>query len=71
MVLAIVEKRESCSGLLWSIEYPTHSSRYTIQGGNEQVIEERGVLPRAIDVVFNSIAGLESKANVSYHPFHR
>jgi hypothetical protein len=27
---------------------------------------DRGVLPRAIDVVFNSISGLESKASVSW-----
>lgn len=37
---------------------------YTIQGGQANTIEERGVLPRAIDLVFNSISGLESNANV-------
>lgn len=40
-------------------------NRYTIQGGNGVGLEERGVLPRSIDVVFNSIEGHESKANVS------
>lgn len=39
---------------------------YTIQGGQGNTIEERGVLPRAIDLVFNSISGMESNANVSF-----
>lgn len=38
---------------------------YTIQGGQAGTIVDRGVLPRAIDLVFNSIAGKESNANVS------
>jgi hypothetical protein len=44
---------------------------YTIQGGREETTEDRGVLPRAIDVVFNSIAGMESKVNVSAGFFGR
>lgn len=38
--------------------------RYTIQGGDSSKLEERGLLPRSVDVVFNSIKGFESKANV-------
>jgi kinesin family protein 20 len=38
---------------------------YSISGANNIIQQDRGVLPRAIDVVYNSIAGLESKVNVS------
>jgi hypothetical protein len=36
---------------------------YTISGGENADV--RGVLPRGIDVVFNSIKGMECKTNVS------
>jgi len=38
---------------------------YTISGGQEGGMNDRGVLPRSIDVVFNSIKGMESDAKVS------
>lgn len=43
-----------------------HIFRYTIQGGAEgsQGGEERGLIPRAIEVVFDSIKGLECSAEV-------
>jgi len=37
---------------------------YTISGGDGADV--RGVLPRGIDVVFNSIKGLECQTNVSW-----
>jgi kinesin family protein 20 len=37
---------------------------YTISGGQADGQDERGLLPRSIDVVFNSIQGMQSKANV-------
>lgn len=37
---------------------------YTISGGSDHEPSERGVLPRSIDVVFNSIQGMDVKANV-------
>jgi kinesin family protein 20 len=37
-----------------------------VSGGNTINSADRGVLPRAIDVVFNSIKGLESTASVSF-----
>ena len=39
---------------------------YSVSGGNTINSADRGVLPRAIDVVFNSIKGLESTASVSF-----
>lgn len=55
--LATVERRKLNDA-------PGADSRYTIQGGDSTTVEERGLLPRSIDVVFNSIKGMESKANV-------
>lgn len=53
------------NGLLFAYGVSNSGKSYTIQGGNTASTTERGVLPRAIDVVFNSIEGSESKANVS------
>lgn len=53
------------NGLLFAYGVSNSGKSYTIQGGNTTSTTERGVLPRAIDVVFNSIEGSESKANVS------
>lgn len=52
------------NGLLFAYGVSNSGKSYTIQGGNTASTTERGVLPRAIDVVFNSIEGSESKANV-------
>lgn len=51
------------NGLLFAYGVTNSGKSYTISGG--QGVEEKGVLPRAIDVVFNSIEGMESTANVS------
>ncbi|KAL7420661.1 hypothetical protein Q5752_004612 [Cryptotrichosporon argae] len=52
------------NGLMFAYGVSNSGKSYTIQGGNVGSPEERGVLPRAIDVVFNSIKGLESTANL-------
>ncbi|KJE00683.1 kinesin family member 20/23 [Cryptococcus gattii NT-10] len=52
------------NGLLFAYGVSNSGKSYTIQGGNTASTTERGVLPRAIDVVFNSIEGSESKANL-------
>ncbi|WWD18916.1 hypothetical protein CI109_103372 [Kwoniella shandongensis] len=52
------------NGLLFAYGVSNSGKSYTIQGGNTASAPERGVLPRAIDVVFNSISGLESNVNL-------
>jgi len=46
------------SALLYAYGVTNSGKTYTIQGGAEQ--GDAGLLPRSIDVVFNSIAGLQS-----------
>lgn len=53
------------NGLVFAYGVSNSGKSYSISGGNNINQEDRGVLPRAIDVVFNSIEGLESKVNVS------
>ncbi|KIR99720.1 kinesin family member 20/23 [Cryptococcus deuterogattii 2001/935-1] len=63
--LPLVEKLlQGENGLLFAYGVSNSGKSYTIQGGNTASMTERGVLPRAIDVVFNSIEGSESKANL-------
>nr|KIR46176.1 kinesin family member 20/23 [Cryptococcus bacillisporus CA1280] len=63
--LPLVEKLlQGENGLLFAYGVSNSGKSYTIQGGNTASTTERGVLPRAIDVVFNSIEGSESKANL-------
>lgn len=52
------------NGLLFAYGVSNSGKTYTISGDGEDTAEGRGLLPRSIDVVFNSIKGLESKANV-------
>jgi kinesin family protein 20 len=54
------------NGLMFAYGVSNSGKTYTIQGGPQASLEDRGVLPRALDVVFNSISGLESKATVGY-----
>lgn len=55
------------NGLIFAYGVTNSGKTYTIQGGNARDgAEESGLLPRAIDVVYNSIDGLESKANVRF-----
>ena len=64
--LPLVEKLlHGENGLLFAYGVTNSGKTYTISGGNSSGAEDRGVLPRAMDVVFNSIAGLETEANVS------
>lgn len=54
------------NGLIFAYGVTNSGKTYTIQGGSgRDGKEESGLLPRSLDVVFNSIEGLESKANVS------
>jgi kinesin family protein 20 len=53
------------NGLLFAYGVSNSGKTYSVSGGNTINSADRGVLPRAIDVVFNSIKGLESNANVS------
>ncbi|WVQ81700.1 hypothetical protein IAT38_003825 [Cryptococcus sp. DSM 104549] len=63
--LPLVEKLlQGENGLLFAYGVSNSGKSYTIQGGNTPAATDRGVLPRAIDVVFNSISGLESKAKL-------
>ncbi|KAK4685060.1 kinesin family member 20, partial [Tremellales sp. Uapishka_1] len=63
--LPLVEKvLNGENGLVFAYGVSNSGKTYTIQGGQSPSPEERGSLPRAIDVVFNSIAGLESKAKL-------
>ena len=54
------------NGLLFAYGVSNSGKTYSISGGQSASADDRGVLPRAIDVVFNSIKGLESKAHVSH-----
>lgn len=50
------------SGLIFTYGVTNSGKSYTIQGGNGA--GEAGILPRALDVVFNSIQGLSSTSNI-------
>ncbi|BEJ03248.1 hypothetical protein CcaverHIS641_0104230 [Cutaneotrichosporon cavernicola] len=52
------------NGLLFAYGVSNSGKTYTIQGGDCTKIEDRGLLPRSVDVVFNSIKGMESTANL-------
>lgn len=54
------------NGLMFAYGVSNSGKSYTISGGDSADI--RGVLPRGIDVVFNSIKGMECKTNVSGQP---
>ncbi|WWC90911.1 uncharacterized protein L201_005849 [Kwoniella dendrophila CBS 6074] len=63
--LPLVEKLlQGENGLLFAYGVSNSGKSYTIQGGSTCSSLDRGVLPRSIDVVFNSIEGLESNANL-------
>ena len=66
--LPLVEKLlQGENGLMFAYGVSNSGKSYTISGGQEGGSDDRGVLPRSIDVVFNSIKGMESKASVSVH----
>lgn len=51
------------NGLVFAYGVTNSGKTYTISGEDNE--GEQGLLPRAVDVVFNSIEGMQSKANVS------
>ena len=51
------------SGLLFTYGVTNSGKTYTIQGSNNK--GDAGLLPRTLDVIFNSIEGLHSDAPVS------
>lgn len=53
------------NGLLFAYGVTNSGKSYTISGGNTEQAGDRGLLPRAVDVVFNSIKGAESEMHVS------
>jgi kinesin family protein 20 len=59
------------NGLLFAYGVSNSGKTYSVSGGNTINSADRGVLPRAIDVVFNSIKGLESTASVSFSTLAR
>lgn len=54
------------NGLLFAYGVSNSGKTYSVSGGNTINSADRGVLPRAIDVIFNSISGHESHVNVSH-----
>ncbi|WVN85666.1 uncharacterized protein L203_100815 [Cryptococcus depauperatus CBS 7841] len=66
--LPLVEKLlQGENGLLFAYGVSNSGKSYTIQGGSNVAETERGVLPRALDVVFNSIEGLHCPSNLKPH----
>lgn len=55
------------SGLMFSYGVSNSGKTYTIQGGGDDKTggADRGMIPRTIDVIFNSIDGLECSHRVS------
>lgn len=51
------------SGLIFTYGVTNSGKSYTVQGGS--AAGEAGLLPRALDVVFNSIQGLESQSSIA------
>ena len=52
------------NGLVFAYGVTNSGKTYTIHGDGRSG-GHQGLLPRAVDVVFNSIDGMQSKANVS------
>ena len=53
------------NGLIFAYGVSNSGKSYTISGGNGGGPEERGLLPRSMDVIFNSIGNLHSDLEVS------
>ena len=54
-------------GLLFAYGVTNSGKTYTMQGGSHE--SSAGILPRAIDVLFNSIEGLQGSSKVTFY-FH-
>jgi kinesin family protein 20 len=52
------------SGLLFTYGVTNSGKTYTVQGGNEK--GTGGILPRTLDVIFNSIEGLHGDGKVRH-----
>lgn len=50
------------SGLIFTYGVTNSGKSYTVQGGDKE--GEAGILPRSVDVVFNSIKGVESTSDI-------
>lgn len=55
---------EGRNGLLFTYGVTNSGKTYTIQGGNAH--GSAGILPRTLDVIFNSIEGLHGEDRVSF-----
>lgn len=49
------------TGLLFSYGVSNSGKTYSIQGKEGNQEQERGIIPRTIDIIFNSVDGLECK----------
>ena len=60
---------EGRNGLLFAYGVTNSGKTYTIQGGSE--VGSAGIIPRTLDVIFNSIEGLhgDAKVSVRHHCF--
>lgn len=58
------------NGLLFTYGVTNSGKTFTIQGGNTE--GSAGILPRTLDVMFNSIDGLhaDGKVSLSLHPWY-
>ncbi len=54
------------NGLLFAYGVTNSGKTYTVQGGNSR--GSAGILPRTLDVIFNSIEGLQGDGKVSSFP---
>lgn len=52
------------NGLLFTYGVTNSGKTYTVQGGAER--GTAGILPRTLDVIFNSVEGLQGDGRVSY-----
>lgn len=54
------------NGLIFAYGVTNSGKTYTIQGGSGPGESERGVIPRVVDVIFNSVEGLQTDSNVRF-----
>jgi hypothetical protein len=60
---------EGQNGLLFAYGVTNSGKTYTMQGGSD--MGSAGILPRTLDIIFNSIEGLQSEGKVGYRfPSH-
>ena len=59
---------EGENGLLFTYGVTNSGKTYTVQGGTQE--GTAGILPRTLDVIFNSIEGLQGNSRVIYLSYH-